>query len=70
MRALYDSVPRDKRSKIFHGDCGEADVLSKIARENDVQNVGELRVLVEGATFTTLRNDGKPLTFCDSCSQL
>uniref|UniRef100_UPI00313DD0C2 RHS repeat-associated core domain-containing protein n=1 Tax=Pseudomonas sp. CFBP 8772 TaxID=2775284 RepID=UPI00313DD0C2 len=68
VRALYDSVPPDKRSKIFHGDCGEADVLSKIARENDVQNVGELRVLVEGATFTTLRNDGKPLTFCDSCS--
>lgn len=66
VRQLYDDVPPDDRSK-FHGGCGEADALSQIATQHNVRCASDLRALVQGGTSTTLRNDGKPLVFCDSC---
>ncbi len=67
---LYNSIPRDKRTVAYHAQCGEADLLSLIAKQHNVQSVPQLRKLVKGATFTTQRNDGKPLPFCPSCSRV
>lgn len=69
VKELYNSVPDDKRSD-FHGLCGEPDALSHIAKQHNVQSVAELRDLTQGATSTTIRNDGKPLVFCRSCSKV
>jgi RHS repeat-associated protein len=70
VQQLYDSVPEDQRSPFIHGHCGEADALSKMAKANDVKSVEALRGITQGATSTTVRNDGKPLKFCRSCAQV
>ncbi len=67
VRELYESLSEEERSR-FHGYCGEAEALSKIADEYNVKTVEELRQILSGATSTTIRNDGKPLGFCNSCS--
>jgi RHS repeat-associated protein len=69
VRDLYDSVPQDERS-LFHGDCGEADALSKIATLHDTQSVEQLRALTKGGSAETLRNDGKPMVCCTSCKHV
>ncbi|HWT21170.1 MAG TPA: RHS repeat-associated core domain-containing protein [Variovorax sp.] len=69
VRDLYDSVPRDERS-VFHGDCGEADALSKIASLHNTQNIEELQALTNGGTAETLRNDGKLMVCCSSCKHV
>ena len=66
VRDLYDSVPRDERS-VFHGDCGEADALSKIASLNNAKSIEQLQALTNGSATETLRNDGKLMVCCSSC---
>jgi RHS repeat-associated protein len=70
VQELYESIPDDQRSPFIHGHCGEADALSKIAKANDVKSVEALRDITQGATSTTVRNDGKQLKFCRSCAQV
>jgi uncharacterized protein RhaS with RHS repeats len=64
---LYEEIPVDQRSA-YHTYCGEADSLSHIAKKHDVRTPEELKDLTEGATSTTLRNDGKKMPFCPSCA--
>jgi RHS repeat-associated protein len=66
VKQMYDDVPMGERS-ITHAWCGEPDALSRVAHVHNVSNVDELGGVVRGGTSTTLRNDGKPLIFCDSC---
>jgi hypothetical protein len=66
---LYEDVPIDDRS-VFHGDCGEADALSNIAKKHNVQTVDELKALTEGGKSTTHRNDNVLKPFCDSCKRV
>lgn len=63
---LYEDH-KEPRS-IYHGQCGEADALSNIAKKHNVQTVDELKDLMEGSTSTTTKNDGKMMPFCPSCS--
>ncbi|WP_426203948.1 RHS repeat-associated core domain-containing protein [Pseudomonas sp. TWP3-1] len=63
---LYED--HKKPRSIYHGQCGEADALSNIAKKHNVQTVDELKDLMEGSTSTTTRNDGKMMPFCPSCS--
>jgi RHS repeat-associated protein len=66
---LYEDVHIDDRS-VFHGDCGEADALSNIAKKHNVQTVDELKALTKGGRSTTRRNDGVLKPFCKSCKQV
>ena len=68
-RNLYNSVP-DKHRSDFHGECGEADTLIKIATENNTDTIEKLATLTNGASVETLRNDGKPLPCCSSCGHV
>lgn len=69
VREAYDTVPLEKQSP-FHGQCGEADALSKIAGAHNVKSVPELRDVTTGGTTETVRNDGKLLTCCSSCDHV
>lgn len=66
---LYEDVHIDDRS-VFHGDCGEADALSNIAKKYNVKTVDELKALTKGGRSTTHRNDGVLKPFCKSCKQV
>jgi RHS repeat-associated protein len=68
VQELYDSVPEDQKSPFTHGYCGEPDALSSIAKNNNLKSVDQLKEITQGATSTTVRNDGKQLKFCSSCS--
>ena len=68
VEAIYDKVPAEERSK-FHAKCAEADALSKIAHENNVNSEDELKNLVKGKTSEVTRVvDGEHLPPCESCS--
>lgn len=68
VEAIYDKVPAEERSK-FHAKCAEADALSKIAHENNVNSEDELKTLVKGKTSEVTRvADGEHLPPCESCS--
>jgi len=67
VKQMYDDVSIDQRSE-QHPWCGEPDALSAIAHSRNVTSVDELRDVVQGGTSTTLRNDGKRLPYCSSCS--
>lgn len=68
VEAIYDKVPAEERSK-FHAKCAEADALSKIAHENNVNSEDELKNLVKGKTSEVTRvADGEHLPPCESCS--
>jgi RHS repeat-associated protein len=69
VRDLYNSVPVERRSD-FHGECGEADALSKIASEHNADTIEKLVKITNGASVETLRSDGKPLQCCSSCGHV
>uniref|UniRef100_UPI001F3085A7 RHS repeat-associated core domain-containing protein n=1 Tax=Pseudomonas sp. LAM2023 TaxID=2800477 RepID=UPI001F3085A7 len=70
VKELYDDAERAGVGSPFNGHCGEADGLSRIAHDNDVQTVRHLRRIVSGGTSTTVRNDGKPMPYCSSCAHV
>ncbi|MBV6286733.1 RHS repeat-associated core domain-containing protein, partial [Pseudomonas aegrilactucae] len=66
----YDDAKRDGVASLFHGQCGEADGLSKIAHEHDVQSKEQLKRIVGGGVSITTRNDGKSMPYCSSCAHV
>ena len=63
---LYASVPPEARS-VYHSYCVEADILSKIAWDNAVNNTDELKALVQDAKMTVYNSKGHYLPPCQSC---
>jgi RHS repeat-associated protein len=71
VQEAYDNVPVDERSK-FHGNCSEAESLSKTANEAGVRTLDELKKVTEGAESEVWRNDKKkkPMAACSSCAHV
>ncbi|MCX8961506.1 hypothetical protein EHW64_10180 [Erwinia psidii] len=63
---LYASVPPEARSA-YHSNCVEADILSKIAWDNAVNDIDELKALVQDAKMTVYNSKGHYLPPCQSC---
>ncbi|TRX75018.1 YwqJ-related putative deaminase [Pseudomonas mangiferae] len=73
VQEAYDNVPVELRSDPrMHGNCAEAEALSKGANQAGVTNLEELKEISKNSTFEAQRNDkkGKPMVACRSCSEV
>lgn len=66
---LYESVPAELRSP-YHSYCVEADVLSKLAWENGIHTVDELKQMVKGSHMSVYNSFGHYLPPCSSCKEV
>jgi hypothetical protein len=44
---LYNSIPKGKRTVAYHAQCGEADLVSLIAKQHNIQTVPQLKNLLK-----------------------
>jgi hypothetical protein len=56
----------------YHGECAEADALSKAANAAGVRTLDELKDVTKGAESEVWRNDKKkkPMAACPSCAHV
>jgi hypothetical protein len=69
VQRAYDKVPTDIREP-FHGQCAEADAMSKSANKAGVESDEDLKKMNKNSKSAAFRNDkkGKPMIACRSCA--
>nr|WP_289623609.1 RHS repeat-associated core domain-containing protein [Paracidovorax valerianellae] len=72
VQEAYDNVPMEHRTPIYHGECAEADAMSKAANAAGITTFEKLKEMVDGAISKVWRNDKKmkPMPACPSCAHV
>ena len=71
VKEAYEKVPPADRS-LYHGNCAEADALSKAANNAGITTLENLKKMTKGAISKVWRNDKKmkPMSACPSCDHV